>query len=541
MRVAPSVFVSASDTAAPLLESLRELGFETSRASRVTYRVLDTIDGRLHRNGLRLMATSDEAVTISLALLSSPEAGEERAHTGVTMRALPLRASELPEGVLRDEVTAVCADRLLLAQATVSARRTVATCRRSSGELLSHVTVDVGLHLAGRRRPLASTVTVQRVAGRGKYRRRIEVACADLGYEVLSGNVMEMVLARAGRHPGGALAAAQIELTATMSAIEGFRVILAKLFLGVEGHWEGAAEGRDPAFVHGLRVATRRSRSLLNEGATVLPRGVLATAKAGLAQLGTCTGPARDLDVYLAEWDSYLALLEPDLAGALQPVEQLLEQRRDAAYATLAEGLASAPMRSFTRDWNRWLRKPMPRRTLTRSPDCERELAPFIKECIERAHVTLLENGRLINDASPSTELHDLRRDAKRLRYLFECFAGVLPSKASKRFVRRLKALQDNLGAHQDAEVHAAMLVALVQEPDAQSLSTETLAAVEALAEQLRQQCHLARAEFATRFAEYDSPATQIGIARILIFEAGADELAAERLPATPDRRREGP
>ncbi len=533
MRRSPTTFVSDAASTATLLAALRELGFETGRASRLTCRVLDTIDGRLYRNGLRLVAASDGAVTISLSSLSAREPGEELAQTYGTMDALPVRASGLPEGALRDEVTAVCADRLLLAQATVSARRTAASWRRSSGELLSLVTVDAGFQLAGRRRPLASTVTVHRVAGRGKYRRRVEAVCDGLGYKALNGDVVEMVLAKAGLQPDGAPAAAQVELTESTPAIDGFRAVLAQLFVGVGGHWAGAAESRDPAFVHGLRVATRRSRSVLNEGATVLPREVLATAKAGLGRLGTFTGPARDLDVYLAEWDGYLALLQPETASALQPVEQLLEQHRDAAYAALAEGLASTPMQSFARDWNRWLRKPVPRRSLTRSADSERELAPFIKECIERAHSTLLENGRLITDASPSTQLHDLRRDAKRLRYLFECFAGVLPAKASKKFVRRLKVLQDNLGTHQDAEVHAVLLVALVTQPDARSLSTETLAAVEVLAEQLLQQCHLARAEFATRFAEYDSPDTQSALSRILTVAESADELATPPVPAT--------
>ena len=51
-----------------------------------------------------------------------------------------------------------------------------------------------------------------------------------------------------------------------------------------------------------------------------------------------------------------------------------------------------------------------------------------------------------------------MRKDAKKLRYLLECFAGLLPSDDRKAFVKRLKRLQDLLGAHQDADVQAINL-----------------------------------------------------------------------------------
>ena len=143
-----------------------------------------------------------------------------------------------------------------------------------------------------------------------------------------------------------------------------------------------------------------------------------------------------------------------------------------------------------------------------------------VAERIERAHLTLLENGRLITDQSPATQLHDLRRDAKRLRYLLECFAGVLPPKATKKFVRRLKSLQDNLGAHQDTEVHGAQLLALLQLPGADDLLDETTAAVGVLVQHLQQRSDAARREFSTRFAEYDSAATHAALMQILAVEA---------------------
>ena len=57
-----------------------------------------------------------------------------------------------------------------------------------------------------------------------------------------------------------------------------------------------------------------------------------------------------------------------------------------------------------------------------------------------------------------------MRKDAKKLRYLLECFGGLLAGGERKAFVKRLKALQDNLGEHQDAEVHADKLRTVADE-----------------------------------------------------------------------------
>jgi len=512
MRVAPSVFVSVATDAAELFQSLREAGFKAGEPTHVRFTVLDTIDGRLHRNGLRLVATS--VGTASSVTLTLTDAGT--AHGIVTAEQLPIRASELPGGSMRDTLTAAIGERLLLAQTTLVATRTVATRRNSSGDVRALVIVDDELHLAGRRKPLAATATVHRVAGKGKARRRAEALCVEVGFVASGGDVLGELLAEAGVVLSGVSRSPQDELRDSTNALDGFRAVLNQLFSAVEGYWQGATDGRDPAFVHGLRVASRRSRSVLAEGKTVLPREALTAANAGLGLLGTCTGLARDLDVYLAEWDGYLSSFEAETVAALGPVKVLLETRRRAAYEELAVALRSPAMKRFVRDWGKWLRKPVASRSLTRSPDSQRDLAEFVVERIERAHLTLLENGRLITDDSPATQVHDLRRDAKRLRYLLECFGALLPAKATKQFVRRLKSLQDNLGAHQDAEVHAAQMAVLVSQPDAQHLSESTLAATAELVRHLEQRCHASRTEFGQRFADYDAPATSLALVRVL-------------------------
>ena len=118
--------------------------------------------------------------------------------------------------------------------------------------------------------------------------------------------------------------------------------------------------------------------------------------------------------------------------------------------------------------------------------------------------------GREITPSSPAERLHDLRKDAKKLRYLIECFGSLFEGSSRKRFVQRLKALQDNLGEHQDAEVHTAQLRDLAGELHATSaVDADALLATGQLTEHLEARRRAAREEFEERFTAYDTKATQ--------------------------------
>ena len=54
--------------------------------------------------------------------------------------------------------------------------------------------------------------------------------------------------------------------------------------------------------------------------------------------------------------------------------------------------------------------------------------------------------------------LHDVRLLAKRLRYAAEIFAPLWPGKATRRFLERLAALQQELGMLNDGAVAAGLL-----------------------------------------------------------------------------------
>ena len=72
--------------------------------------------------------------------------------------------------------------------------------------------------------------------------------------------------------------------------------------------------------------------------------------------------------------------------------------------------------------------------------------------------------GSAIDDHSPAEALHDLRKQGKELRYLFELFGSLFPKDALGSAIKDLKWLQDNLGEFQDTEVQRLAVRAFAEE-----------------------------------------------------------------------------
>ena len=328
---------------------------------------------------------------------------------------------------------------------------------------------------------------------------------AGRGFAAEPGDVVTLAAEVLGVSLGGRAASPTVALASGEPAREAFRRVLLNLTDAIEANLLGTIDDIDPEFLHELRVAVRRSRSVLSRGGGVLPEDVRAHQRVELGWLSELTGPARDLDVYLIEWDGYVAPLDAATSFALLPVRAELERRRDLAHEVLADGLRSDRYEEMVAGWERWLREPGddgigPGR---------QPVGPAVAQRIADAQARLLRRGRAITPSSPPESLHDLRKDAKRLRYLLECFGSLLPGKPRKAFVQRLKALQDNLGSHQDAEVHVDLLRELARTLHAEgALDAGALLAMGQLTEQLDRRRLAQREAFADRFAAYDAKAT---------------------------------
>lgn len=203
----------------------------------------------------------------------------------------------------------------------------------------------------------------------------------------------------------------------------------------------------DPEGVHQMRVAARRVRSDLSTFGSLVDNDWATNLRKELEWVGNKLGEVRDLDVLQARLSESAA----DLEDELKPLFHILAAREADARTRMSEALGSARYRSLL---DRLLEgatgPPLTAKADKPSGKVLPELvAPVWKELAKRSK-------GLSDDAAPE-KWHKVRIQAKRARYATEAVAPALgaDSGTARRFARRVAAVQDNLGEHQDAIVAA--------------------------------------------------------------------------------------
>jgi len=316
-------------------------------------------------------------------------------------------------------------------------------------------------------------------------------------------SALEAALAVAGRRPGDYSSKIDVKLTARMPAAAAMTAVLTALLDTLEANVNGTVRDTDTEFLHDLRVAVRRSRSALKLAGDVLPGDLTRRFRPEFKWLSDLTTPTRDLDVYVLGYPGMAASLVAASASELEPFGDHLRRSRATAQARLARGLRSARFSRFRREWRQALT------AAVREAGARPAAGRLAAGRIARAHRRVIRDGSAIGAASPPESLHELRKRCKELRYLLEIFASLYDPGEHWRVVRDLKELQDCLGEFQDMHVQHSELRAFAAEMSAERVPPTALLAMGEIAAGLVARQRRARAEFATRFRDFASPASQ--------------------------------
>jgi CHAD domain-containing protein len=465
-----------------------DLLLEVEPTTSVERTYYDTFDGRLHTAGLTLIAQGGRLV------LLDEDAAEVAADT------LPdgdprILAERLDAGRLRDSLADVLEVRAACPVATTTSRVTPVRALDDEAKTVVRLTLEEPVVVGGE--PLRPRLWVQPVRGYDSELRRVARTLErDMDAEPADTPLRDEAILAAGGTPDGVSSKLRVKLRPDARADEAAFVLSKTLLQTIEQNLPGALEDVDTEFLHDLRVAVRRSRSAQRQLKRVFPPEQLAHFRAEFKRLQQITGPVRDLDVYLLE----LGDTGPDL----EPLRRLLLEHRKRERTTMVRLLKSTPTRNLLSEWPTFLDE------LVASPEDDRPAAarPAIDlagKRIAKLYKRMVKHGSAIDDDSPAEDLHDLRKTGKELRYLLEFFSSLFPGKVVKPMVKSLKALQDTLGEHQDRAVQVEMLRSLRDELAAQHNGPAALMAVGSLIEQLTAEQAQARAEFASRFADFAS------------------------------------
>lgn len=115
--------------------------------------------------------------------------------------------------------------------------------------------------------------------------------------------------------------------------------------------------------------------------------------------------------------------------------------------------------------------------------------------------------GKEINETSPDKNLHQLRIECKKLRYLLEFFTSLFPQDEIAFLIGQLKKLQDNLGRFNDLSIQQEKLNHFLEMIDVnESHSLKIAAALGGLISRLNQEQCLERNNFKARFSAFSNP-----------------------------------
>jgi len=209
--------------------------------------------------------------------------------------------------------------------------------------------------------------------------------------------------------------------------------------------------GQTPEALHQARVALRRLRSALSIFKVLIADEASAELRETLRWLANALGPARSIDV----------LVSRAPPGALR---DRLEAARHDAYAQVKAILASAQARGLMLDLAQWSASGEWLGAVDAAEFRDQRASIFARTALDRLRRKVKRGGEDLVGLDDQAR-HELRKDAKKLRYAAEFFAVQCDRKRQrrryKRFVAALEALQDALGALNDLVTAPAVLTEL--------------------------------------------------------------------------------
>lgn len=295
---------------------------------------------------------------------------------------------------------------------------------------------------------------------------------ADLGLTPAP-HLLERALGLLGRLSGAA-EQAKPEIDESTPAPIGVARVLLWLLAEIETQESGIQTRQDVESLHDFRVAVRTTEVVSKQLGAVFQGGNMPGFVAEFSWLGKIAGTTRDLDVALQALAEYRTRQDAEAGANLESLAAYLRACREREHLHLCAALASSRYRRVKRRWRRFLSLNLDKRSFdskrgiaqlssdtpaTPATDRrEKTIAATVRQRGARLCQKILrEGGRLAQDSSGSA-FHDLRKNCKKLSYLMALFPDIFPADERKRFARKLKRVQRNLGAHQDIEVQMALI-----------------------------------------------------------------------------------
>jgi CHAD domain-containing protein len=464
--------------------------------------IYDTFDCRLFARSLTLQWSGQDLILRTLL-------------DGETLHSLPAAsaprfARDLPDGVFREQLHAIIAERALLDLATAHTwSSTYRILNKDEKTVARLVYTELRPDASEKSPPLASFLTVQPLRGYDNQARRL-AAHLQKSLPVAPGNegVTFSALQAVGRTPGAYSGKLDVlHLEPDMPAAEATKIILRQLLKIMRANEAGIKADIDIEFLHDYRIAVRRTRSALSQIRQVFPPQKTDHYKQEFRALGKLTNGLRDLDVYLLAEPDFRAMLPDAMQPDIAPLFDYLRSHRADALAAVIAGLESKSYARMITKWETFLNKPV------KAKDAPKATVPIIdpaRKRINNQYCRIVRDGNAILKQPEDERLHALRVECKKLRYLLEFFASIFPPAEIAKRIKQLKRVQDNLGEFTDLAVQQAYLLSIAEALDIdEAQARRSLVATGFLVETMARRQQVVKADFAGIFKQFAAPKQQ--------------------------------
>jgi triphosphatase len=248
----------------------------------------------------------------------------------------------------------------------------------------------------------------------------------------------------------------RIELDPAMPVAAAMRTIAVACVAQVQANETGFLAGRDPEYLHQLRVGLRRLRSCMALVRKHVPSGRIEPLVEELRWLGRALNPARDWDVFMTETLPPLLNAFPSDPGLVALRARGIRVRR-ASNAAARDHVRSARYTRLLLAVGGALARQDLAALTAGTGELSEPIEAFATRLIARRHAKLRKRGAALRAATPEAR-HAARIAAKRLRYAAEFFASLYSPKRAKRYIAALEDIQDTLGLLNDLAIAERLL-----------------------------------------------------------------------------------
>jgi inorganic triphosphatase YgiF len=265
--------------------------------------------------------------------------------------------------------------------------------------------------------------------------------------------------------PARPVKARQLELDGQGSVATAFVTIVRGCMAHLQSNETGFLAGRDPEYLHQLRVALRRLRACFSLFEAAIPQPAFASVTSQLREQNAALGKARDWDVFVHEMLRALRQQRADESAVIAFERRCLRLGR--VHLRSAQGAVASA--AWQRVWLELGRLLAEGAWMQEQATLALPLESFAANLLQQRAATLKKRGKSLRELDAAGR-HRLRIAAKKLRYAAEFFAAPFPKRRVRPYIQSLAGIQEVLGGLNDAATLLRLLpeaLARARAPDA--------------------------------------------------------------------------